>query len=316
VAHRTNELDQPATPGASTVSPPPPTSTAAAGSAAERAARARALVAEAQQRATDQKDRRGRDRARDLALVERAKDGDTAAFRSLVELHQRKAFAVAVGILHDRDEAMDVVQDAFIKVHKKLGDFEANAAFSTWLHRIVVNLCIDRKRAVARRRQTALDDVDVGNLDDDPLFAGHELAPRLSGTNPLRNAGDKELGQQLQQALAELSDDHRAIVLLREVEGLSYEELSETLGIPCGTVMSRLFHARKRLQKALRPLLGLDEGMGLDNRPVVEGRRADDAEPGRRRADGETAGSAGGREDDGGGARRTRAASASPKEFP
>jgi RNA polymerase sigma-70 factor (ECF subfamily) len=241
-------------------------------SAAERAARARGLVDDAKKIAATNDERRARDRLRDQGLVDAAKKGDSQAFQKLVIAHQGRLFSVAFGMLRDRDEAMDVVQDAFIKAHKKLAEFEGNAAFSTWLYRIAVNLCIDRKRADARRRKTDLDDAAARNLDDDPLYAAAEFAPRLSGSNPLRNSTDKELGKQIDGAMARLSEDHRSIVLLREVEGMSYEEIAETLGIPKGTVMSRLFHARKNLQRVLRPLLGIEEGMGLDGKPMEEGR--------------------------------------------
>jgi hypothetical protein len=103
----------------------------------------------------------------------------------------------------------------------------------------------------------------------------------MAGANPLRNSTDKELGAQIGKAMAQLSEDHRAIVLLREVEGMSYEEIATTLGVPKGTVMSRLFHARKNLQRLLRPTLGIPEGMGPSGRPLEEGRpqKSDAADP-------------------------------------
>lgn len=248
-------------------------------SAAERAARARGLVDDAKKIAANNDERRARDRARDQDLVDKAKKGDTAAFQKLVIAHQGRLFSVAFGMLRDRDEAMDVVQDAFIKAHRKLAEFEGNAAFSTWLYRIAVNLSIDRKRADARRRKTDIDDAAGKNLDDDPLYSAAEFAPRLSGSNPLRNSTDKELGKQIDTAMAKLTEDHRAIVLLREVEGMSYEEIAETLGVPKGTVMSRLFHARKNLQRVLRPILGIEDGMGLDGKPMEEGRNLRSEDP-------------------------------------
>ena len=239
-------------------------------SAAERAERARSLVEQSRSRQRGQDERRQKERARDAILVDKAKAGDTDAFQQLVRFHQNRLFAVAFGMMKDRDDAMDVVQDAFIKAHRKLVDFEGNAAFSTWLYRIAVNLCIDKKRAETRRRKTDLDDAATRNLDDDPLYAEAEFAPRLAGANPLKNAGNKELGAQIGMAMATLTEEHRAVVLLREVEGLSYEEISEALEIPKGTVMSRLFHARKNLQKALRPILGLEDGVGLDGKSVED----------------------------------------------
>jgi hypothetical protein len=103
----------------------------------------------------------------------------------------------------------------------------------------------------------------------------------MAGANPLRNSTDKELGAQIGKAMGQLSEDHRAIVLLREVEGMSYEEIATTIGVPKGTVMSRLFHARKNLQRLLRPALGIAEGMGPSGRPLEEGRpqKSDGTDP-------------------------------------
>jgi len=229
--------------------------------AAENAVeRAKQALEQARAKSKTEGDARARDRARDQELVDKAKGGDARAFRSLVELHQSRLFAVAYGMLRDRDDAMDVVQDSFIKAHKKLAEFEGNAAFSTWLYRICVNLCIDKKRAEARRRKVDLDDAMAA---DDSLYADADVTGRLSGSNPLKTSTDKELGKEIGRALGELSEDHKAILLLREVEGMSYEEIAETLGIPRGTVMSRLFHARKNMQRQLRPFLGIEEGKGL-----------------------------------------------------
>ena len=238
-----------------------PDSTAADDDA--RVRRAREALEAAKGRARGDLDARAAARARDHQLVEAARGGDARAFRTLVEQHQARLFAVAYGMLRDRDEAMDAVQDAFIKAHRKLADFEGNAAFSTWLYRICVNLCIDRKRADARRRKVDLDDALATHKEDDTLYAEAEIGGRLSGSNPLRSLADRELGSEIGRALSGLTEDHRSILLLREVEGMSYEEISETLEIPRGTVMSRLFHARRNMQRLLRPFLGLAESEGL-----------------------------------------------------
>ena len=239
-----------------------------------RVRRAREALEGARSRAKNDGQARAKDRARDQGLVEQARAGDAKAFRALVEAHQSRLFAVAYGMLRDRDDAMDVVQDAFIKAHRKLAEFEGNAAFSTWLYRICVNLCIDKKRADARRKKVDLDDaLSV----DDSLYAESEIGPRLSGGNPLKTTTDKELGKEIARAMETLSEDHRAILLLREVEGMSYEEIADTLGIPRGTVMSRLFHARKNMQRLLRPFLGLPEGTGLGGEdPGPEGEGMDE----------------------------------------
>ena len=231
----------------------PPLSATAFSGEGSNADQARALVEQARARAQNTEQRRAAERARDGALVDKARKGDLLAFRSLVEAHQNRLFGVALGMLKDRDEAKDVVQEVLIKVHQKLGDFEGNAAFSTWIYRICVNLCIDKKRAHARRHMVSIDDVGDGDVSATPGSEG-------GGDNPLRALKDKELGAQIGRALATLSPEHRAVVLLREIEGMSYEEISQVLEIPKGTVMSRLFHARKLLQEQLRAFADIAGG--------------------------------------------------------
>ncbi len=186
--------------------------------------------------------------ADDLALVQRVRTGEKDAFRALVVRYQRKVYAVALGIVKDPDLAWDVAQEAFVRVHRSLADFKGDSAFSTWLFRIATHLAID---AVRKERTSRKDDVD--DVSEADLEGGGEgiLATRL-GTDPRQNALRRELAQKLQEALATLPEKHRTILVLREVEGLSYEELAERLEIHKGTVMSRLFHARKKMQAALR----------------------------------------------------------------
>ncbi len=190
----------------------------------------------------------------DLALVRQAKAGEAAAFRTLVVRHQRKVYAVALGIVKDRDLAWDVSQDAFVKAHQHLPEFQGDASFSTWLLRIATHVAID---AVRRERSAQKDDVDEVRESD--LEGGGEgiLATSL-GTNPHENAVRREMLGKIQEALGQLPEKHRTILVLREVEGLSYEELAERLAIHKGTVMSRLFHARKKMQALLAGYAGID----------------------------------------------------------
>ncbi len=191
--------------------------------------------------------------ADDLALVERARDGDGGAFRALVVRHQRKVYAVALGIVKDRDLAWDVAQEAFVRVHKHLAEFKGDSAFTTWLYRIATHLAID---AVRRERQSAKEDID--DVRESHLESGGEgiLATAL-GNDPHESAVRKELMGKIVEALNQLPEKHRTILVLREVEGLSYEELAQRLEIHKGTVMSRLFHARKKMQALLREYAGL-----------------------------------------------------------
>lgn len=199
----------------------------------------------------------------DRDLVRQAQAGERQAFAELVARYQRRAYAVALGMVHNHDDALDVVQDAFVKAHRNLPGFQGKSSFYTWLYRIVVNLCIDRGRSRSRRPQVEFDETYER---EQAASVGVDVLPSRSDADPIRNMKRRELGQQLEKALSSLSDNHRAILLLREVDGCSYEQIAETLDISKGTVMSRLFHARKNMQKELRPYLGLEEGQGLDGR--------------------------------------------------
>ena len=189
----------------------------------------------------------------DLALVERAREGDPEAFRALVVRYQRKAYGVALGIVKDPDLAWDVAQEAFLRVHQHLAEFKGDAAFSTWVLRIASNLSIDALRRERQARRSAIEDVPETALAEG---ADGVLATSL-GVNPQETVLRRELAGRMTEALATLPEAHRTILVLRELEGLSYEELAERLGIPRGTVMSRLFHARKKMQALLQDYAGL-----------------------------------------------------------
>ncbi len=187
--------------------------------------------------------------ADEALLIERAQRGDRVAFRALYERYHRRAYAVALGVVRDPADATDVVQDAFVKVYRHLDRFEGQAAFFTWLYRIVMNLSIDR----LRRRK-------VHNVEFDEGLAYADEAPVLSAGSatlgaPVAEALRRELGQAIDAALERLPEHHRAVLILREIEDLDYEAIAQVLEIPKGTVMSRLFHARRKLQQALGPYL-------------------------------------------------------------
>jgi RNA polymerase sigma-70 factor (ECF subfamily) len=183
--------------------------------------------------------------------VEAAKRGDREAFRTLFERYHRRAYALAVGVVRNQDDALDVVQDAFIKAHKYLDKFEGNSSFYTWLYRIVMNLAIDHIRKHRRVRPVELDEqrLEDGGADGDGLL------PKLLGSNPGRALMDKEIRQRIDVALGELSENHRSVLVMRELEGLSYEEMAQAMGCSKGTIMSRLFHARKNMQRRLVDLM-------------------------------------------------------------
>jgi RNA polymerase sigma-70 factor (ECF subfamily) len=186
--------------------------------------------------------------ADDLPLVSKAQAGDGEAFRALVVRYQRKVYAVALGVVKDPDLAWDVAQETFVRVHGHLGAFEGKSAFSTWLFRIATHLSIDAVRRERRSQKDPVDEVSETSLAD----GGEGILATALGNDPRDNVLRRELAAKMQEALATLPEKHRTILVLREVEGLSYEELAERLGIHKGTVMSRLFHARKKMQAALR----------------------------------------------------------------
>ncbi len=183
----------------------------------------------------------------DKVLVQRARRGDEIAFSELVNRHYRRALRVAVGLVKDPHDAEDVVQDAFARVHGRLKHFEGASAFYTWLYRIVVNLSIDFLRKRRRERRVDLDEEGAREA----LRSGRELWPRFDETHPGEAAERRQLSDKLKRAFAELPEIHQAVILLRELEGMSYEEIASTLQIKKGTVMSRLFHARRGMQQRL-----------------------------------------------------------------
>ncbi len=184
----------------------------------------------------------------DRALASAARHGDRDAFRTLFDRYHRRAYALAVGVLRHQDDALDVVQDAFIKAHKHLDKFEGASSFYTWLYRIVMNLAIDQLRKRRRVSPVELDDEAIENADE-------ALLPRVLGGNPGRALLDKEIRARIDLALGELSDNHRAVLVMRELEGLSYEAMADAMGCSKGTIMSRLFHARRNMQKQLSDLV-------------------------------------------------------------
>ena len=181
----------------------------------------------------------------DQTLIARCRADDREAFKELVQRYQKRVYGIAVGMLHSPEDAMDVTQEVFIKVHMYMGRFKGTSSFYTWLYRIAVNLCIDHLR-----RESKLQKVDY----DDTIVQREEVGEFLAGAqalSPLRSLDQQELSNRIQRALQGLSPNHRAVLLMREVEGLSYAQMAEIMQCSLGTIMSRLFHARRRMQEAL-----------------------------------------------------------------
>jgi RNA polymerase sigma-70 factor (ECF subfamily) len=191
-----------------------------------------------------------RERAHDRSLVDRAAAGDARAFRELVARHQRRATAVAYGIVRNNEDAREVAQDAFVRVWKHLADFAGQASFSTWLYRIVYNLSIDLLRRRSPGQAVELD--ERTDLEGAPS----ELLPYRGETDPFSSVDRSRLVDAMQKALDQLPAYHRTVIVLREVEGLSYEEIVTITGLPDGTVKSRLHRARAALRDAIERGIG------------------------------------------------------------
>jgi RNA polymerase sigma-70 factor, ECF subfamily len=184
----------------------------------------------------------------DQQLVERVQKGDKRAFDLLVIKYQHKIFAVISRFIRDHAEVQDVAQDAFIKAYRALPNFRGESAFYTWMYRIAINTA--KNYLVARNRRPPSSDVDV---DDAEFFAGNDAMHEMN--TPERNLLRDELQTVIDQAFRDLPDDLRMAVTLREIDGLSYEEIAEAMDCPIGTVRSRIFRAREAIDKKIQPLI-------------------------------------------------------------
>ncbi len=160
---------------------------------------------------------------------------------------------MAFSIVRDEHDARELVQEAFLRVHKGLGTFQGGSSFFTWLYRIVHNLAIDLVRKPGRRDE---------ELDEERTESDGELAlvSRIDGADPVQVLRRREIGERIQAALDALPPYHRGVIVMREIDGLSYEEMAEAMGVSKGTIMSRLFHARQKMQKALADCYAEEDG--------------------------------------------------------
>lgn len=189
-----------------------------------------------------------REAEEDRVLIAEAQQGSHAAFRRLVERNQRRAYVIAFGLVRNEQDARELVQDAFLRVFKSIGNFQGGSSFFTWLYRIITNLSIDLIRKPGRRAAELDENRRELDESDDADFP---LLSRLEGADPSDGVRRSEIAARLQVALDALPEYHRTVILLREVEGMSYDELATAMQVSKGTIMSRLFHARQKLQRAL-----------------------------------------------------------------
>jgi RNA polymerase sigma-70 factor, ECF subfamily len=183
----------------------------------------------------------------EVSLLARAQSGDTAAFDNLITLHRERIYMHLFQIVRNEEDALDLTQETFIRAWKSLKRFDAAAPFSSWLHRIATNAAIDLCRRRQVRPQTQ---VSSGTLKIDPASRTTPSRPEVPGTSLDR----AEIKRRVEEAFTALSAEHRAVIVLKEIEDLSCEEIARHLGCSIGTVMSRLFYARKKLQTLLRDL--------------------------------------------------------------
>jgi RNA polymerase sigma-70 factor (ECF subfamily) len=193
----------------------------------------------------------------DALLVERAKRGDTRAFEMLVVKYQRRLERLIGRMVRDSDLVQDIAQESFIRAYRALPQFRGDSAFYTWLYRIAVNTAkkalVDLKRDIVVYESTLI----TSDEGEETSRVGNELS---HGETPEAVLATKEIAAAVNAAMEALSEDLRQAITLREIEGLSYEEIAELMNCPIGTVRSRIFRAREAIALRLRPLLDTREG--------------------------------------------------------
>ena len=180
----------------------------------------------------------------DLELVERCQADDMSAFQVLVERYQQRATRLAYRYVRNQEDARDVTQEAFIRAFRSIKEFRNESQFYTWLYRILVNLSLDHLRR---------NKVQASEYEDGLMLRSQSAAEaQQKRTNPREELWKKQRQDAIVEAIASLPDDQKTTVILREIDGLSYEEIAQVTRVPIGTVMSRLFYARKKLQEKLK----------------------------------------------------------------
>jgi RNA polymerase sigma-70 factor (ECF subfamily) len=188
----------------------------------------------------------------DRRLLERCQANDLLAFEEIVHRYKNKLHSYVARMVDNAEDAEDLTQDVFVKAFVSLGSFRGEASLQTWLYRIATNLCIDRAR---RRKRRGMDMVSIDEPlhDDEDEDIGRDIPD--ADADPYLEVERKELQQQVRVALRRLSEKLRTVIVLFDVQGLSYEEIAQVVGCPVGTVKSRLFNARVELAKQLKPYL-------------------------------------------------------------
>ncbi len=196
--------------------------------------------------------REPRDELSDGELITRFLEGSEEAFNRLVLRHQRRAYNIAYRFLSNHEDALEVAQDAFVRAYRNLRRFKGRSSFKTWLYKIILNLARNRYRQRVSRGELKKVSLDNPKQYEDSEGPREIEDKRLS---PMREIGGREIQEQIQRGLMQLGAEHRQVIVLRHIEGLSYDEMSQVLQCAEGTVKSRLHRARLELREVLRELL-------------------------------------------------------------
>ena len=184
----------------------------------------------------------------ELDLVKRCQSGDTDAFDQLVTRYRTRVFGMIYNMVHNEQDAWDLAQDSFVKAWKSITRFRGQSSFYTWIYRIVTNVTIDwlRKKQVKGTGAEFDDSIELKSIEP-----GSRTVPKADAL-PFQQMEQGEIRERIDAAIKQLSPEHRAVILMKEIEGMQYHEIAESLECSIGTVMSRLFYARKKLQSLLR----------------------------------------------------------------
>ena len=174
-------------------------------------------------------------------LIERASGGDPSAFNRLMEVHERRMYAVALRMCGNREDAQDCLQEAMLRIYRSISGFKGQSSFGTWVYRITMNTCLDELRRKKNKQNTSLDSLlDTG------------WSPQDESASPEKHAVQAETRKLLHEAIRDLPDDMRSAIVLRDIQGLSYEEIAQALDINVGTIKSRISRGRDKLREKLK----------------------------------------------------------------
>lgn len=174
-------------------------------------------------------------------LIERATNGDSSSFSRLMELHERRMYAVALRICANREDAQDCLQESMLRIYRSINSFKGQSSFATWVYRVTMNTCLDELRKKKNKQNTSLDGLlDMG------------WSPVDDTSSPEKHAVDSEVQKCLRAAIAELPEDMRAAVVFRDIQGFTYDEIAQMLNINVGTIKSRISRGREKLREKLK----------------------------------------------------------------